>query len=208
MTGIPGAALLVLAGYLIGAIPVGLMIGRLVGGIDLRQHGSGRTGATNTLRTIGIPWALGVFVLDLAKGALPVLLVGWLYSAGPAGSPAWVAAAAGVAAIGGHVRSVFIRFTGGRGVATFVGAMFTTAPLVVAVVIPLALLIIWRTRFVSLGSLSGAVLAPVATALLVASGRAELAGVGLAAGGAAVVIAAHADNIARLRAGTERRLGR
>lgn len=208
MTGISGAALLVLAGYLIGAIPVGLMIGRLVGGIDLRQHGSGRTGATNTLRTIGMPWAAGVFVLDLAKGALPVLLVGWLYTAGPAGSPPWVAAAAGVAAIGGHVRSVFIRFTGGRGVATFVGSMLATAPLVVAVVIPLALLIIWRTRFVSLGSLSGAVLAPVATALLVASGRAELAGVGLAAGGAAVVIAAHADNIARLRAGTERRLGR
>jgi glycerol-3-phosphate acyltransferase PlsY len=208
VTGISGAALLVLAGYLIGAIPVGLMIGRLVGGIDLRQHGSGRTGATNTLRTIGMPWAAGVFVLDLAKGALPVLLVGWLYTAGPAGSPPWVAAAAGVAAIGGHVRSVFIRFTGGRGVATFVGSMLATAPLVVAVVIPLALLIIWRTRFVSLGSLSGAVLAPVATALLVASGRAELAGVGLAAGGAAVVIAAHADNIARLRAGTERRLGR
>ena len=208
MTGIPGAALLVLAGYLIGAIPVGLMIGRLVGGIDLRQHGSGRTGATNTLRTIGVPWAAGVFVLDLAKGALPVLMVGWLYAAGSFVSPPWVAAAAGVAAIGGHVRSVFIRFTGGRGVATFVGAMLATAPLVVAVVIPLALLIIWRTRFVSLGSLSGAVLAPVATALLVASGRAELAGVGLAAGGAAVVIAAHADNIARLRAGTERRLGR
>src|SRR3989304_1588862 len=68
-TGIPGAALLVLAGYLIGAIPVGLMIGRLVGGIDLRQHGSGRTGATNTLRTIGVPWGAGGFVLDLAKGA-------------------------------------------------------------------------------------------------------------------------------------------
>lgn len=213
MTGIPGAALLVLAGYLIGAIPVGLMIGRLVGGIDLREHGSGRTGATNTLRTIGIPWALGVFVLDLAKGALPVLLVGWLYTAGPAGSPPWVAAAAGVAAIGGHVRSVFIRFTGGRGVATFVGAMLATAPLVVAVVIPAALLIIWRTRFVSLGSLCGAVLAPVATAVLVVGGGAEpawvaLAPVALAAGGAVVVIAAHADNIARLRAGTERRLGR
>ncbi len=208
MTGIPGAALLVLAGYLIGAVPVGLMIGRLVGGIDLREHGSGRTGATNTLRTIGIPWALGVFVLDLAKGALPVVLVGWLYTAGPAGSPPWVAAAAGVAAIGGHVRSVFIRFTGGRGVATFVGAMLATAPLVVAVVIPAALLIIWRTRFVSLGSLCGAVLAPVATAVLVVGGGAELAAVALAAGGAVVVIAAHADNIARLRAGTERRLGR
>lgn len=208
MTGIPGAALLVLAGYLIGAIPVGLMIGRLVGGVDLREHGSGRTGATNTLRTIGLPWAAGVFVLDLAKGALPVLLVGWLYTAGPAGSPPWVAAAAGVAAIAGHVRSVFIRFTGGRGVATFAGAMLATAPLVVAVVIPLAFLVIWRTRFVSLGSLSGALLAPLATAVVVAVGGAELAAVGLAAGGSAVVIAAHADNIARLRAGTERRLGR
>lgn len=208
MTGIPGAALLVVAGYLIGAIPVGLMIGRLVGGIDLREHGSGRTGATNTLRTIGMPWALGVFVLDLGKGALPVLMIGWLYHAGPAGSPPWVAAAAGVAAIAGHVRSVFIRFTGGRGVATFAGAMLVTAPLVVAVVIPLALLIIWRTRFVSLGSLFGAALAPVATAFLVASGPAQLPAVALAAAGGIVVIAAHADNIARLRAGTERRLGR
>jgi len=208
VTGIPGAALLVVAGYLIGAIPIGLMIGRLAGGIDLREHGSGRTGATNALRTIGMPWAAGVFVLDLAKGALPILMVGWLYSAGPAGSPPWVAAAAGVAAIAGHVRSVFIRFTGGRGVATFAGAMLPTAPLVVAVVIPIALLIIWRTRFVSLGSLSGAALAPLATAVLVAGGRAELAAVALAAGGGIVVIAAHADNIARLRSGTERRIGR
>lgn len=208
MTGIPGAALLVLVAYLIGAIPVGLLVGRAVGGVDLREHGSGRTGATNALRTIGLPWAVGVFALDVAKGAFPVLAVGWLYTAGPAGSPPWVAAAAGVAAIGGHVRSVFIGFTGGRGVATFVGAMLATAPLVAAAVIPLAVLIIWRTRFVSLGSLTGSLLAPVIAALLVVSGGAEWAAVALAAGGAALVTISHADNIARLRAGTERRIGR
>jgi glycerol-3-phosphate acyltransferase PlsY len=208
MTGIPGALVLVALGYLIGAIPFGVLIGRAAGGVDLRQHGSGRTGATNALRTIGLKGAVAVFLLDLAKGVVPVLLVGWLYTAGPAGSPPWVAAAAGLAAVVGHVRSVFIGFTGGRGVATFAGAMLASAPLVVAAIIPLVALIVWRTRFVSLGSITGAALAPAFSAVLAAAGGTPWATVALAAAGAALVIVAHADNIGRLRAGTERRIGR
>lgn len=208
MTGIPGAALLVLVGYLVGAIPFGLLIGRLAGGVDLRQHGSGRTGATNALRTIGTAGAVLVFFLDAAKGFVAVLLVGWLYSAGPAGSPPWVAAAVGIAAIGGHIRSIFIGFRGGRGVATFTGSMLATAPLVLAVVVPVFAVIVWRTRYVSLGSLVGSLLAPVAAAVLAALGQATWAAVALGVGGAALVIGAHADNIARLRTGTERRIGR
>jgi glycerol-3-phosphate acyltransferase PlsY len=207
MTGIPGAALLVLIGYLVGATPFGLLVGRLAGGVDLRQHGSGRTGATNALRTVGILAAVAVFALDVAKGVVAVLLVGWLYQAGPPGSPPWVAAAVGVAAIGGHIRSVFIGFRGGRGVATFAGAMLATALMVPAIVVPVVALTVWRTRYVSLGSLTGALLAPLAAAVAVAFGQATPAAVALGLGGAALVTVAHADNIARLRAGTERRIG-
>ena len=208
MTGLPGAALLVVLGYLVGALPFGLLVGRLAGGVDLREHGSGRTGATNALRTVGLAGAVATFLLDLGKGLVAVLLVRWLYQAGPAGSPDWVAAAAGVAAIGGHIRSVFIGFKGGRGVATFAGAMLVTAPWTVAIVVPLVALIVWRSRIVSLGSLAGSLLAPVISAAFVPFGQATWAGVALGVGGAALITVAHTDNIARLRAGTERRMGR
>lgn len=208
MNGLPGAALLVVIGYLIGALPFGLLIGRLAGGVDLREHGSGRTGATNALRTVGVAGAVVTFLLDLGKGLVAVLLARWLSTAGPAGSPDWVAAAVGLAAITGHIRSVFIGFRGGRGVATFAGAMLATSPWTVAVVVPLVALIVWRTRIVSLGSLAGSLLALLVTAIFVPLGQATWAGVALGVGGAALVTAAHRDNIARLRARTERRIGR
>jgi glycerol-3-phosphate acyltransferase PlsY len=208
VTGLPGSAILIALGYLVGALPFGLLVGRLAGGVDLREHGSGRIGATNALRTIGPAGAVATFILDLGKGLVAVLLVRWLYQAGPAASQEWVAAAAGVAAIAGHIRSVFIGFRGGRGVATFAGAMLATAPWTFAIVVPLVALIVWRSRIVSLGSLAGSLLAPVITAILVPFGQATWAGVALGVGGAALVTAAHRDNIARLRAGTERRIGR
>ena len=208
MTGIPGAAILVVAAYLIGALPFGLLVGRLAGGVDLREHGSGRTGATNALRTVGLAGAVLTLLLDVAKGVIAVLLVGWLYRAGPPGSPPWVAAAAGIAAVAGHIRSLFIGFRGGRGVATFAGAMLATAPWIVAVLVPVFALVVWRSRYVSLGSLVGCALAPILTAALVPFGQATWAGVALGVGGAAMVTVAHRDNIARLRAGTERRIGR
>jgi glycerol-3-phosphate acyltransferase PlsY len=144
----------------------------------------------------------------MAKGLVAVLLVGWLYAAGPPGSPPWVAAAVGIAAIGGHIRSVFIGFRGGRGVATFAGSMLATAPLVLVIVVPVVAVVVWQTRYVSLGSLAGSLLAPVAAAVLAATGQTSWAAVALGVGGAALVTVAHHDNIARLRAGTERRIGR
>lgn len=208
MTGIPGAAILVVLAYLIGALPFGLLVGRLAGGVDLREHGSGRIGATNALRTVGLAGAVLTFLLDLGKGVVAVLMIGWLYRAGPPGSPPWVAAAAGIAAVAGHIRSVFIGFRGGRGVATFTGTMLATAPWTAAIVLPVGAVIVWRSRFVSLGSLIGTLLAPVVTAALVLLGQARWEGVALGVGGAALVTLAHRDNIARLRAGTERRIGR
>ena len=207
MNGALGAAGLVLIGYLLGALPIGLLVGRLSGGVDLRQHGSGRTGATNALRTIGPAAAAAVALLDLGKGLAAVLLARWLYQAGPAGSPEWVVAATGLAAVIGHVRSVFIGFRGGRGLAPFTGAMLAALPLTVVILLPLFAAVIWRWRFVSLGSVVVAVLAPVVAGLLSLAGQGGQGAVALAAGGAAVVTLAHRDNIARLRAGTERRLG-
>jgi glycerol-3-phosphate acyltransferase PlsY len=207
MTGVSGAAILILLAYLIGALPFGLMIGRMAGGVDLREHGSGRIGATNALRTVGWTGAVVTFLLDFAKGTVAVLLVAWLYRAGPAGSPPWVAAAAGIAVVAGHIRSVFIGFRGGRGVATFAGAMLAVSPWTVAIVVPIFALVVWRTRIVSLGSLIGSALAPVVTAGLALSDAATWAAVVLALGAATMVILAHRDNIARLRAGTERRIG-
>jgi glycerol-3-phosphate acyltransferase PlsY len=207
VSGIPGAAALLVLGYLIGAIPFGVLIGRAAGGVDLRQHGSGRIGATNALRTLGLPAAVLVFLLDIGKGVAAVLAVRWLYPAGPPGSPDWLAAGAGLAAVVGHVRSVFIGFTGGRGAATFTGAMLVLGPLVVAILAPVFAIIAWRWRFVSLASISVALLAPVLTATLAFAGQSSVAVVAFAAAAAAVVVAAHADNIARLRTGSERRIG-
>jgi glycerol-3-phosphate acyltransferase PlsY len=202
-----GAALLVAIGYLIGAVPVGLIVGRLVAGIDLRRHGSHRIGATNALRTLGTRWAAVVFAVDVAKGLAAVLLARALYQAGPPGSSEWVAAAAGVAAVAGHNWSVFIGFTGGRGVATAAGGLAASAPMVLAIVVPVVALVVWRTRYVSLGSLTAVALAVVLTAGFAAIGRGSLAALGYALAAGALVWIAHRDNIERLRAGTERRIG-
>jgi acyl-phosphate glycerol 3-phosphate acyltransferase len=195
-----------LTGYLLGSIPFGLIIGRLAGGVDLRQYGSGRTGATNALRTIGPKGAALVFVLDLAKGLAAVLLARWLWAGDP-GWLEWVAAVAGFAAVVGHVWSIFIHFKGGRGVATSTGALLGMAPWALVFLVPMVVIIIWRGRYVSLGSVSAALVSPVVVAVLFVLGVAPVAAIAYALAAGLLVTFAHADNIARLRAGTERRLG-
>jgi glycerol-3-phosphate acyltransferase PlsY len=206
VSGVLGGAALVLLGYLLGAIPYGLIVGRLASGVDLRRYGSGRTGATNALRTIGAKGAALVFVLDFAKGLVAVLLVRWLWGGDPALTE-WIAGAAGFAAIAGHVWSVFIRFTGGRGVATSTGGLVGMAPWSLLVLAPVVVIVIWRSRYVSLGSVSGALLAPLVVAILFLAELAAGAAIVYALASGLLVTAAHADNIARLRAGTERKLG-
>ena len=203
VTNLPAALAALAAGYLIGAIPFGVLIG-LVAGVDPRRAGSGRTGATNLLRTVGPGGAAAVFLLDVAKGIAAVLLAAWLYRGPGAG---WIAAGGGVAAIIGHIRSAFIGFRGGRGVATAAGGLLALGPLAVAVLAPFVVAVIWRWRYVSLGSISGALLAPVATGVLAATGAGTIEAVGYAAAAAILITLAHADNIERLRTGTERRLG-
>jgi glycerol-3-phosphate acyltransferase PlsY len=197
-----GAALI---GYLLGAIPFGLIAGRLLRGIDLRDYGSHRTGATNALRTLGLRAAAAVFVLDVGKGVAAVLLARSLFA--DDASVEWASAVAGFAAIVGHNWSVFIRFTGGRGVATSAGALGAMSPITLVVLAPIVAAIIWRTRYVSLGSITGGLLAPVITALLWAIGVTSGPAIAYALASGLLVTAAHADNIARLRAGSERRIG-
>lgn len=197
--------LAIVIGYVLGAIPFGLLIGRLTKGVDLREYGSHRTGATNALRTLGAKAAGGVFALDVAKGVSAVLVTRFLFGADPAVE--WAAAAAGFAAIVGHNWSAFIGFTGGRGVATSAGALGAMSPLTIFILVPIVFGIMWRTRYVSLGSVAGGLLAPIITAALLAAGLATLPALAYAAASGLLVTAAHADNIGRLRAGTERRIG-
>jgi acyl phosphate:glycerol-3-phosphate acyltransferase len=193
--------LAVLAGYLIGAVPSGVLIGR-VRGVDPRSSGSGRTGTTNALRTLGPRWAAAVAVLDVVKGVAAVLVGNLIIGPAP-----WAGAIAAVAAVVGHVRSIFIGFTGGRGAATGAGAMLVLAPIAILVAIPEFLLLVWRTRLVSLGSVMAAVTVALVAAALYSVGWAglEVVVAGVLIG--LVVVLAHTDNIQRLLAGTERRIG-
>jgi len=119
----------------------------------------------------------------------------------------WAAALAGFAAIVGHNWSAFIGFTGGRGVATSAGALGAMSPVTILVLAPIVVGLIWRTRYVSLGSITGGLFAPVITALLWLIGLASVPAIAYATASGLLVTAAHADNIARLRAGTERKIG-
>ena len=206
MSGPIGAAALIGIAYLIGAVPFGMLAGRLAGGIDLRRHGSQRTGATNALRTLGLRWAAAVFILDVAKGAAAVLLTRALYQAGPPGSPEWVAAAAGVAAVVGHNWSAFIGFAGGRGVATSAGGLLVLSPWTLLMLVPIVAAVVWRTRFVSLGSLTAAVAAPLITGVLASLSIVGWATAAYALVAGLLIVVSHRDNVSRLRSGTERRI--
>jgi acyl phosphate:glycerol-3-phosphate acyltransferase len=194
--------LLVVLAYLAGSIPVGVIVARLSGGPDPRTIGSGRTGGTNALRALGRKWAAVVVAGDLAKGALPVLLTRIVTD----GDPLAEVIVAGAAVLG-SVRSVFLRFSGGRGVGTGVGTMLVIQPLAVILAAPVFFLAIIATRYVSLGSLLGSAAMFPATLLIwaVASGWVPPAYLVWAVVGPMLIWLAHADNIDRLLHGTERK---
>jgi acyl phosphate:glycerol-3-phosphate acyltransferase len=195
---VSGRGLLALAAaYLIGAVPIGLLVARLTGGVDIRRHGSGNIGATNVLRTMGRGPAVVTLLGDVAKGFAAVSLVRALVP-----DPAWSAAGV-VAALAGNCWSIFLRGHGGKGVATSTGAFLAVAPWAVAVAGALFLLVTGTSRYVSLGSVLAAASLPVATAALGYPGSA-VAGAAVAA---AVIAWRHRENLARLARGTERRLG-
>jgi glycerol-3-phosphate acyltransferase PlsY len=186
--------------YLVGAIPTSFLAGRIFRGIDLREHGSGNLGATNLYRTLGWKYAVPVGLFDIAKGAIPVVLFA------PQVSPSErVAVACGVAAVIGHVYSIFVGFRGGKGVATAAGVMLGLAPYAILALLVLWALIVFGTGYVSLGSIVAAALLPLAVWILHPGARGLLPVIGLVAAG---IVWLHRANIRRLLAGTENRFGR
>jgi len=190
-------ALAIIAAYLIGSIPFALILARRWGASDLRLVGSGNLGAANVMRASGVTAGVLVAALDMAKGAASVWLAERL------GSGPGLAAAAGFAAIVGHIYPVWLRFRGGKGVATACGVFSVLTPLALPPALAIFAAVVWLTKYISLGSVVASLaLAPLAYAL---GSPAPAVGAALAA--ATIIVFRHRSNVARLRTGTERRIG-
>jgi acyl phosphate:glycerol-3-phosphate acyltransferase len=190
-------ALWVVASYLLGATPTAYLAGRLARGIDLREQGSKNLGATNVYRVLGWRWAIPVALIDIAKGAIPVALFGRWAAGGP-----WLAVGLGIAAVLGHVFSPFMRFKGGKGVATALGVFLALAPVAVLIAVPVWGGSLWLTGYVSLASLVAAASFPVWVKLTAPGAvSAFWASVALAV----LIVYSHRANVQRLLAGTENR---
>lgn len=186
--------------YLIGSIPSSYIAGRLAKDIDLREHGSGNLGTTNTFRVLGAKVAAPVMIVDMAKGFIPAALFAqWDRS------EAWAwALAYGAAAILGHVFSIYMKFRGGKGVATATGVFLALSPVAVSVAIVAWLTVLRSSRMVSLASIVAA--AVLVAALVVTESRLEVRILGAAV--ASFVILAHRSNVGRILRGEEHRFGK
>lgn len=190
----------VVLAYLLGSIPTSYLVVRAVKGIDLRQTGSGNLGATNLFRTLGWAWAVPVTLFDMAKGAIPVLLLGPWAGLGYGGR-----ILIGLVAVAGHIFSVFMRFQGGKGVATGGGVVLGLAPGAFAVALLVWAIIVKFSGYVSLGSVVAAFILPIAAWFLAPSHRDVIPWLAVLC---LLVIWLHRANITRLLNGTERRFGR
>jgi len=204
----------VVMGYLLGSIPFGVLIGRRMAGVDIRQYGSGKIGTTNVLRTVGKKAAVIAAGLDVLKGVLAVILAGLIVGQGSfligdfslsISRAAPVLAA--LAAIVGHIWPVFLRFRGGRGVATFFGGLLALCWQVAIFSGVVMIIMAGLTRYASVGSISGAVSAFIILVLLAIFSGFPTEYIAYALIGATLIIITHRDNITRLIAGTERKIG-
>lgn len=193
------AVLSVIAGYLIGSIPFGYVVGRLHG-TDIRQHGSGNIGTTNAFRILGPAWAVVVLLLDAGKGVAACHLGSQLVQP----TSGWIIVFSGLAAIAGHNWSVFLGFKGGKGAATTAGVFGYLSPWAVIVGLGTAALMVVLTRYMSLGSMLGT--AAGAAVVIIAPHPLSHQVAALVA--VAWVLWRHRGNIDRLRRGEERKLGR
>jgi len=186
--------LLVLA-YLIGSIPFGVVIGKLFYGVDVRQHGSGNVGTTNVFRVLGKKAGVAVLILDMLKGYIPGVIAAWLFHP-------WFAIFIAAAPVVGHMYSVFLRFKGGKGIATGAAAVAALVPLVFLIVVSVWVILVLTTRYVSVASLAATTLVPVLTIAFGEPLPYQIAGVLVAV----VIWWAHRGNLKRLRAGEENRV--
>lgn len=197
---VAGHLVLIIATWLVGSVPWGVVLGRAFKRIDVRQYGSGATGATNTLRVLGWKFSVAVFALDFAKGLLPVLLARWI------DAPGWVVWSVAVASVIGHCWSPYIGFRGGKGMATGGGAAVGLLPWLVFLLVPM-ILIVWLTRYVSLASIAAAIGGSALVAAYAMFGPFPwpwALGIVSVAG---IILLQHRGNIVRLFKGTERKFG-
>ena len=187
--------LCLLIAYLVGAIPFGLLLGRRIGGTDVRYAGSGNVGAANVFRTTRPGVGLTVMALDICKGGAVVLFAAGL------GADEMLRAATGAAVVVGHAFPLWLRFHGGKGVATACGVFAMLAPYVATVAVGLFLVTVWMSRYVSLGSIVASLVLPVLILLTDAPQSTVVCAVGVAT----LILYRHLPNLARLQAGTERR---
>jgi len=188
--------LAVLCAYTIGSVPFALILARRLGA-DLRRVGSGNLGATNVLRASGVKAGVVVALLDILKGACSVMIAGRLTD-----NPA-APAVAGLAAIVGHVYPAWLRFRGGKGVATACGVFSVLTPVALPPALAIFIAAVWTTKYISLGS----VLATLALPPIAYATGSPAPVVAAACGAAALVVFRHRSNLARVKSGTERRLG-
>jgi len=183
---------LIVAAYLLGSIPTGLLLAKAAG-VDIRSSGSGNIGATNVYRTLGRSVGILTLIGDCLKGVIPVVIA--MYAAMP---DIWIAAA-GLAAFLGHIYTVFLGFKGGKGVATALGVFLAVSPAAVGGALLVFVAIVWKWRYISLGSITAAAMMPG----LVAATDSRPVFVIMTVIIAALVIWKHRENIKRLREGTE-----
>jgi glycerol-3-phosphate acyltransferase PlsY len=190
-----------IASYLLGAVPTSYLAGRLFRGIDLREHGSRNLGATNLYRVLGWRYAVPVGLLDAAKGLVPVLVFAPRVS-----SSEVFALICGLAAVVGHVFSVFVGFKGGKGVATAAGVMLGLTPAALGVAVLVWAALVYLTGYVSVGSIAAAAIFPLAVFILEPPDQPAMLWLDIAV--AAAIVWLHRANIQRLLKGTENRFGR
>jgi len=188
---------IVIVAYLIGSVPFALLLARRWGAADLRRIGSGNLGAANVLRASGVTAGVLVAVLDITKGAVSVMLAQRF--ADHAAAPA----AAGLAAIVGHIYPVWLRFRGGKGVATACGVFSVLTPFAIPPALGIFVVAVWLTKYISLGSMLASVALPP---IAYATGSPAPA-VAAAFVASAIIVFRHRSNLVRLRTGTERRIG-
>ena len=190
------------AGYLIGSIPVGLWVGKYLVGVDVRAGGSGKIGATNAFRRLGLRWSVLVFGADVAKGVIPVVIMRVAFD-----SPTAEVIAA-LATVIGHIYPLYANFRGGRAAATGFGALLIMSPPGAALAIGVVIVVLGLTRIMSLSVLLGMSVGGFLHGMSIAHTNDADAYLGFSVGAWLIIAVAHRDNIARLLAGTERILGR
>ena len=191
--------LLLLMAYLLGAFPAGLLVGKMVKGIDVRDYGSGNIGASNVWRTMGPLWGLAVFLFDFCKGYIPTLLTSRMHTPGLGHVSPWLVVGVGLAAILGHNFSPFLRFKGGKGVATSLGVVYGLSPEAAALGFVVWGVCLAVTKYISVSS----IVAAVVTSLVLVGVHRDPPHALFAVLVTLFVVIKHRANMARVKAGTE-----